>query len=330
MQETAGAPRQAREAMTAPLVSVVAATHNRRDRLLRMLDALAAQTVGTDTFEVIVVDDGSSDDTPAVLAAGGPEALELRTLRQAQSGGPAAARNRGWREARGTLIAFTDDDCEPQPTWLEELLASADGRTDVIVQGRTLPNPQEAHNLGAFARTLEIDGPSPHYPTANILYPRHVLETLDGFNEHYGAPAGEDTDLGWRATGAGVEVRYAERALVYHAVHLRGPMNTLKDAFRATDCVKTYRDYPQLRAHLDKGLFFHPSHPLLAQAVLAAALTRRTPAAALFALPYAAHLVRRAKLAGAPPYAAPFLAVRDAVEVVAVLKGSIKHRTPVL
>ncbi|WP_053226877.1 glycosyltransferase family 2 protein [Solirubrobacter soli] len=330
MHETAQALRSAPESASAPLVSVVAATHNRRERLQRMLDALAAQTVGTDTFEVIVVDDGSSDDTPALLAAGGPEALALRTLRQPQSRGPAAARNRGWREARGTLIAFTDDDCEPQPYWLEQLLAGAGGRTDVIVQGRTLPNPAEADRNGAFARTLEVNGPSPHYPTANILYPRAVLEQLDGFNEHYGAPAGEDTDLGWRAKGLGVESVYTEDALVYHAVHERGPMNTLKDAFRATDCIKTYKDYPELRAHLDKGIFFHPSHPLLAQAVVAGVLARKQPAAAVFALPYAAHVVRRARQAGAPAYMAPFFAVRDAVEVVAVLRGSVRHRTPVL
>jgi glycosyltransferase involved in cell wall biosynthesis len=287
--------------------------------------------VGPDAFEVIVVDDGSRDGTPAVLAQAVEEGvLDLQVLRQPESRGPAAARNRGWRTASGTLIAFTDDDCEPQPEWLARLLAGAEGRPPTIVQGRTLPNPSETDRLNAYARTLEVAGPSPHYPTANILYPRAVLAELDGFDEDYGAPAGEDTDLGWRARGLGVDTVFEPDALVHHAVHERGAMNTLKDAFRATDCVKSYRDHPQLREHLDKGVFFHPSHPLLAQAVLAGVLARRTPAAALFALPYAAHLVRRARQTGAGPASAPFLAVRDAVEVVATVRGAIKHRVAVL
>jgi glycosyltransferase involved in cell wall biosynthesis len=292
---------------------------------------VTSSTVGVDAFEVVVVDDGASDSTPEVLGTAlreGP--LALQVLRQERSGGPAAARNRGWRATRARRIAFTDDDCVPVPEWLETLLAGAQDRPSVIVQGRTKPDPSELDRLGPFARTLDVDGASPHYPTCNILYPRHVLEALDGFDEHYGAPAGEDTDLGWRARAIGIESVFAPGALVHHAVHQRGAMNTLRDAFRATDCVKNYRDHPELRAHLDKGVFFHPSHPLLAQALLAGVLARRQPATALLAAPYVLHLVRRARLAGGPAATAPFFAVRDAVEVVAVLRGALRYRTTVL
>jgi GT2 family glycosyltransferase len=311
-------------------ISVVAATHNRADRLVRMLDALAAQTVGTDRFDVIVVDDASSDETPRVLAEYAARGtLRLTTLRQERGAGPAAARNRGWRAAGGVLIAFTDDDCEPVPEWLAQLLA-ADGDARTIVQGRTLPNPAETEHLGVFARTIEIRELSPHYPTCNILYPRAVLEGLDGFDEAYGAPAGEDTDLGCRAEAAGFRTVFAPDALVYHAVHRRGAMDSLRDAHRATHCIKAYRDHPGLRAHLAQGVFFHPSHPLLAQAVLAGLLATRTPWALLFALPYAAHLVRRCQYAKSPVYAAPFVAARDCVEVVATLRGALRHRVAVL
>jgi hypothetical protein len=331
MQTTPESDAVAPQVAAAPLVSIVTATKNRSARLQAMLRALEAQTVPADSFEVIVVDDGSDDDTPDVLAMAaehGP--LDLRVLRQPQSAGPAAARNRGWQAARAALIAFTDDDCEPVPAWLETLLAFAADAPGAIVQGMTLPNPDEAEGLSTFARSLEIAGPSPHYPTANILYPRALLEQLGGFDEQYGAPAGEDTDLGWRARATGAQTLFAPAALVHHAVHQRGAMNTLQDALRARDCVKPYRDHPELRAHLSSGLFFDQSHPLLAQAVIAALLARRTPAAAVFAAPYLVYTLKRTRAAGSPLRHAPFLALRDAVEVVSTIQGAVRYKAPVL
>src|SRR4051812_42959107 len=109
------------------IVTVVAATHNRADRLERLLDALRGQTLGTDRFEVVIVDDGSRDETPSVLADALARAdLKLTTFRQDPAGGPAKARNRGWRAAGAPLVAFTDDDCRPDATWLESLLRAHD------------------------------------------------------------------------------------------------------------------------------------------------------------------------------------------------------------
>src|SRR3954453_2646898 len=256
-----------------PAVSIVVATRNRAEMLGALLDHLAAQTVGRDAFEVLVVDDGSTDGTPALLAEYAERGtLRLRTLSHEKSRGPAAARNHGWRAARGELIVFTDDDCEPVAEWLARILADAESPPGEIIQGRVLPNPRETGNAGAFTRTLRVDGPSPHYETANVLYPRAVLERLDGFDEHYPAPAGEDTDLGWRARADGVGYVFSPEALVHHAVHQRGPMNTLRDALRATHSVRPYRDHPGLRVHLDKGVFYDRSHPYFFQALLAAAL----------------------------------------------------------
>ena len=98
-------------------VTVVAATHNRADRLAALLDALRAQTLGTERFDVVVVDDTSGDDTADVLAAAQARGdLALTVLRHATGRGPAAARNAGWRAARAPVIAFTDDDCRPSPS----------------------------------------------------------------------------------------------------------------------------------------------------------------------------------------------------------------------
>lgn len=314
-----------------PAVSIVVATRDRAAGLERLLGALERQSVGTDALEVVVVDDGSADSTAALLAGRTSDGvLDLTVLRQPQSGGPARARNRGWRAARAELVVFTDDDCVPTDTWLEALLAVVADHPGAIVQGMTVPNPAQADRLGPFTRSLEVGALSPHYQTANIAYPRFVLEQLGGFDEEYGAPAGEDTDLGWRARHAGVQAIFAPEALVHHAVHERGAIGTLRDAMRATDCVRPYRDHPELRAHLHKGVFFHPSHPLFAQAALAVVLARRDRAALLFALPYAVHLARRSHATGGSVAAAPFLAARDALEIVATVRGAVRHRVLVL
>ena len=320
------------DATTRPLprVAVVVATKDRAELLRALLGALERQTLSPDAFEVLVVDDGSRDATPALLAAaeGGP--LDVRVFRQPQSRGPAAARNRGWQAARAPLVAFTDDDCEPVPAWLESLLGVAAERPEAIVQGMTVPNPADAATMSVFTRSLEVTGPSPHYQTANILYPRRLLEELGGFDEDYGAPAGEDTDLGWRARDAGAETVFVDGALVYHAVHRRSPRDTLKDALRAADCVKPYRDHPGLRSYLFRGLFFDRSHPLLALAAVGAVAATRTPAAAVLAAPYVIDVARRSRAAGSPVRDAPMLAMRDAVELASTIQGAVRHRVPVL
>ena len=308
-----------------PLVSVVVATRNRRDLLGQLLAALDAQTFPAERRELIVVDDGSTDDTLALLA----ERADIRVVR-GEGKGPGIARNQGWRIARSPLVVFTDDDCEPTSVWLETLVNTANEKPGAVIQGRVLPNPAQADRLGPLARSLEIPGPSPHFETANILYPLELLQRLGGFNEGYGAPAGEDTDLGWRAMAEGAEHVFAPEALAYHAVHLKTARQTLKDAFRASDCVRSYRDYPQLREHLQDGVYFHPSHPLVWQAACAAVIAPALPVAGVFALPYAAHLYRRCRLTHSKLTAVPFFALRDVVEIGAVLKGAVRNRTLIL
>ncbi|HEY2428771.1 MAG TPA: glycosyltransferase family A protein, partial [Acidimicrobiales bacterium] len=105
-----------------PQVSVVIPTHNRAGMVTETLRALGGQE-DAPPFEVIVVDDASTDDTQDVLrllADGFP--VPLIALRQATNRGPATARNQGWRSARGDIVCFTDDDCVPQPGWLAALV----------------------------------------------------------------------------------------------------------------------------------------------------------------------------------------------------------------
>ena len=321
------------EGTAAPLVSVVVATHNRSDRLRQLLGALRTQTVPRDRFEVIVVDDGSCDETPDVLRLESDRGLiRLRTVRRPDGAGPATARNAGWPLARAPLVAFTDDDCRPAPTWLERILATADAAPGAAVQGVTRAAPDELHRFSVFARTLEVTEHGPYYETCNMAYPRAVLERLGGFDGTYRRAGGEDTDLAWRALARGTDIVFAPDAVVYHAVEFAGPVGKLRAAARWTETIRMFRDHPQLRQlHLSHRFFWRASHYLLLRAVLGLLLPRRLRGAAwLFAMPYLRDVHRRALLESGTGLAAPYLAMYDVVELYGVVRGAIRYRTLVL
>lgn len=117
-----------------PRLSVVVPTYNRRPRLVRLLGGLDRQTVPASTFELVLVDDGSTDDTLTWLENNRARAYAVRVVTQ-KNAGPAAARNRGVAEAQGELILFVDDDIEPTPTLLEEHLKLHDRERDLVVTG---------------------------------------------------------------------------------------------------------------------------------------------------------------------------------------------------
>src|SRR5437763_16989265 len=142
--------------MEEPIISVVVPTRNRAGLVPGLIAALERQEdVGS--FEVVVVDDASTDDTAAILDELRPQAsIAVVALHLDRQHGPAAARNAGWRAARAPLVAFTDDDCRPDVAWLSHL-ANALNEAD-LVQGRTLPDPLHASRTGAFSRTVETVG----------------------------------------------------------------------------------------------------------------------------------------------------------------------------
>jgi glycosyltransferase involved in cell wall biosynthesis len=315
-----------------PEVSVVIPTRDRAARLGAALQALRGQSIAADRFEVVVVDDGSSDETAELLvrssADGGPELRAIRLGGQ----GPAAARNAGWRAARAPLVAFTDDDCEPTPTWLESILAAAAASPGAFVQGVTTPIPRESALLRRpFSRTRLIDEQNPFFATCNIAYPRELLERLNGFDELFPEALGEDTDLGWRALEMGASTEFAPSAVVHHAVEDLGPAGYMRHALRGADAVYAFRRHPGLRARsLRHGVFRNPSLERLALAVAGLLLARRHRAAALLALPYVRNLLGRSMSSDAGPLLVPYLLAYDLVQAYTSLRGSIRHRRLVL
>jgi GT2 family glycosyltransferase len=310
--------------MDVPAVSVVVATRNRAGRLAALLDSLSAQTLHH--FEVVVVDDGSTDGTHELLAG----RSGVRTLRHERPLGPSAARNTGWRAARAPLVAFTDDDCVASPRWLEELVAAAQAGT--VVQGPVEPIAAERARLGPFSRSLWVERLGPWYQAANVLYPRELLERLGGFDAGAFPFAGEDCDLAWRAIAAGAQPVWAPGARVEHAVNLLGPAGSLRVALRWSELPPLFRRHPALRDQaLTHRIFWKGSHYLLVRALIGLALPRRLALLRLWlAAPYARHLLNRGRHDGGGPLAAPWYALHDLVELAAIARGAARSRTLVL
>jgi len=202
---------------------VVIAAHGRIAKLQRCLEALAAQTLPRDAFEVIVCDDGSPEPiAPAV--DGFRDRLALTVVRQAQRG-PAAARNEGARHASGSLLAFTDDDCTPEDDWLENLVANLDRHPAHLIGGsivNLLPDDPYA-TATQLITSCVYDYYARHpqarrfYSTANLAVPTARFWMLNGFSEQYQRAAGEDYDFCARWTEAGFPNRYAPEATVGHS-----------------------------------------------------------------------------------------------------------------
>jgi len=281
-----------------------------------------------------VVDDGSTDETQQVLRAAEQRgALRITTLRHDTSTGPAAGRNAAWRAASAPVIAFIDDDCTPSTGWLAAGLSGLD-RADVVV-GAVTRHPDQAHRTSRFARELIVGRDQVRwYATANIFYRRRDLEELDGFDESYPGAAGEDTDLGFRAEAHGLRTGFEPDAIVFHDVTAAGPREAVKDQARWSALALVFASHPEQRAQtLHHGVFWRPTHAEVLMLGAAALLGARVPAARALAGPWLHRklcterndvplAVAVAELPGA-------LAV-DVAGLVAVVRGSIRHRTLLL
>ena len=174
---------------------------------------------------------------------------------------------------------------------------------------------------------------SPFHPTANILYPRALLERHGGFDETYPFPAGEDTDFGWQAVAGGARVVYADAALVWHAVHPLGPLGMIREARKWPPAVRAVKRHPRLREHLTHRIFWKPSHERLLLAALAGAVLARPTRGLSVAAAVAAYAHVHRPLHGSWPGTLAHLpahAAIDAAEIAAVARGALRERTLLL
>ncbi len=213
-----------------PQYSIIIPTYNRAKTLALTLDSVCDQTISPEKYDVLVIDDGSIDNTESLvksfkLKVKNPEIRYFKI----KHGGPAKARNFGIKESKGEIIFFTDDDCTVPEDWMETLLSGLKRHSKATgAGGWYLPPESEmgknasfwrrrsAHYIAykalnnSFGGRYEILSNDPFryfgvsaYNTANICYKKAVLEKVGGFKEDFYWPGAEDNDLAFRITLVG-------------------------------------------------------------------------------------------------------------------------------
>lgn len=251
-------------------VSVIIPTYNRMDSLRQLLATLSQQTYPPSDFEVIVVDDGSTDATPDVV--GGEFICRLRYYRQSNSGAP-AARNLGAKHSEGDLLIFLDDDISVQPRFIASLVQEHATHDHIIGLGTFRPYVV-GHSTPFGAIYAQITATQDVRPEDNGFVP-FVELTSNCFSVQRTAfcaigmmqdptngklwPNWDDLDFAYRAHLQGFRFRRSPLAVCFHRDHAVRDLGTycrrMERAARAAVCL--FQKYPDLEAELpmfrDKG-----------------------------------------------------------------------------
>lgn len=195
--------------------------------------------------EVIVVDDGSLDDTAEVARK-----YPVKYIRQ-ENAGPAAARNTGWKASAGEIVVFTDSDCVPGPGWIrslvgaftDESIGAATGSYDIANPEKPLPRliHEEIKDRHVFYRSAVK-----FFGSYNVAMRRKVLQETGGFDEGYRRASGEDNDLSYRVLKLGYRIAFVPDALVAHH-HTSSLKKYLKEQYtHGYWRMRLYRAHPDM------------------------------------------------------------------------------------
>jgi GT2 family glycosyltransferase len=198
------------------LASILIPTFNGALKIGYCLDALIPQIAGRDV-EILVVNDGSTDATSKVVGT----YSNVRLITQANAG-PAAARNRGAREARGRILLFTDDDCVPMPNWLDAMLAPFNDPEVVGAKGI-----YRTHQKSLAARFVQIEYEDKYRLMANLPtidfidtysagFIRDRFQEMNGYDTSFPVACAEDIELSYRMSARGWKMKFVPEAIVYH------------------------------------------------------------------------------------------------------------------
>jgi GT2 family glycosyltransferase len=210
-----------------PEISIIISTHNRSQSLLQTLKSIGQLEYPQDRFEVIVVDDGSVDDTREVLTRFSRRAPFSFKYRSKKDEGVSSARNMGIGMARGEVLVFIDDDCAATNSWLKNLTAQINSDEVGVIGGPEKIPPEGpllsrcvgyiVNSFVGAAGLFKGEGPrlGRFYPKGcNMALTKRVLHEVGLFDENL-MPS-EDVELAYRIRRAGYKIKYAPRAAVIH------------------------------------------------------------------------------------------------------------------
>jgi glycosyltransferase involved in cell wall biosynthesis len=318
-------------------IAVIVPVRNRRELLGELLDALSAQTYRD--FEVVVVDNGSTDGSAEVAEqAGGLQIRVIRTPGLGAFGG----RRLGVAESDSAYLAFTDSDCRPEPGWLAAGVAALEAGADVV-NGATRP----AGPVGMLDHSV-ASGEEGLYPTCNVFYRRAAFEAAGGFDpdagdrlrlrigrDVKGLGFGEDTLLAWEVRRRG-SAAFAPEAVVEHAVFHVGLVEMLNRTLMIAAFPSLVRAVPELRrTKLIRARVSLGRRSRLPVYLAAGALAARRPRVAALAGAWWVFSAAT-ELRDAPgPWTArlsglPVVLARDVVSAACLVAGSIRARSPVI
>ncbi|HEY9844614.1 MAG TPA: glycosyltransferase [Candidatus Caenarcaniphilales bacterium] len=209
--------------------SIIIPTYHRNDLLASCLDCLApgVQTLPPEQYEVIVTDDGFQSTAEEIIRERYPWVNWVAGPRR----GPAANRNNGAKHARGEWLAFTDDDCLPDPQWLEAYAAATVAQIDYLVfEGQTYVDRPRC----SLAETSPINQSGGYLWSCNFMMQRNQFESLAGFDERFPYAAMEDVDLGLRLTKRGHQCFFVQAASVCHPWRAKGGWEKIKQHQEST------------------------------------------------------------------------------------------------
>lgn len=227
-------------------ISVIVPTYKRPRLLLRCLQALTSQVLEKGYYEIIIVSDGPDEKTRDmimnILSEGMPM-VHFHSL--PEKCGPAAARNAGWKMAKGELIAFTDDDCIPQPDWLTNAwkIYSKLDLSRVAFSGQTIvpiSHPPTDYELN-ISRLSECE-----FITANCMCTKKALEQVNGFDERFTSAWREDSDLQFKFIEHDIPIFKTDSAIVVHPVRKASWGVSLREQKKSMFNALLYKKYPKL------------------------------------------------------------------------------------
>jgi GT2 family glycosyltransferase len=231
-------------------------TYNRAALLERVLDACSEQTTGEGDYEIVLVDDGSSDATPEVIERARRRIGCGFTVVTQSNAGLARARNAGISRARGERIIFIDDDVLPLPNFVEEHLRGAQRARGAIVRGGAI-EVEDPDDLPPPIWSIKNYSGN-YFWTTNVSVPLATIRAVGAFDESFAEYGWEDIDVGLRLRFAGVRAIFHPSALVYH-VKPRPRASSVEKMIaqsqaQARTAVALVRRHPHWRAYLATGI----------------------------------------------------------------------------